>query len=186
MSVDPDKYDIIGFTRLKIVAVYEGDDPAAIGTPGASGTCDVSKVNLTNGQVKPLSDTYGSGGGCPGGSPDTIDPADVHVSTKTGVEVVQCVPGDLAPTCGYWYDPVTRSITWRLPDAKDLKFQYGWSMNGTSGACGVHPSDPNAICLVTEWRGFTTSQGPIGSGQSFGASAFALCDLELGTCPAES
>ena len=65
----PDKYDIIGFTRLKIVAVYEGDDPAAIGTPGASGTCDVSKVNLTNGQVKPLSDTYGSGGGCPEGRP---------------------------------------------------------------------------------------------------------------------
>ena len=122
MSVDPDKYDIIGFTRLKIVAVYEGDDPAAIGTPGASGTCDVSKVNLTNGQVKPLSDTYGSGGGCPGGSPDTIDPADVHVSTKTGVEVVQCVPGDLAPTCGYWYDPVTRSITCVYPMRKTSSF----------------------------------------------------------------
>lgn len=179
----PDKYDIIGFTRLKIVAVYEGDDPAAVGTPGASGTCDVSKVNLTNAQVKPLSDTYGAGGGCPEGSPDTIAPADVHVSTKTGVEFTQCVPGDLSPTCGYWYDPIARAITWRSPNASDLKFRYGWSMNGTAGACGVHPSDPNAICLVTEWRGFTTAAGPIGSGQNFGASAFALCDLELGTCP---
>ena len=30
----PDKYDIIGFTRLKLIEVYKGDDPAAIGTPG--------------------------------------------------------------------------------------------------------------------------------------------------------
>ena len=43
----PDKYDIIGFTRLKLIEVYKGDDPAAIGTTGASGTCTLSKASLT-------------------------------------------------------------------------------------------------------------------------------------------
>jgi hypothetical protein len=96
------------------------------------------------------------------------------------------VPGDASPACGYWYDPVARQITWRSPNESDLKVEYGWSMNGTTGACGSRPSDPNAICIVTEWRGFTTSSGPIGSGKNFGVSAFALCSLELGTCPEES
>jgi Flp pilus assembly protein TadG len=182
----PDKYDIIGFTRLKLIEVYKGNDSAAIGTTGASGTCALSKASLTNGQVKPLSDTYGSGGGCPTGAPDNLNAADVHIYPKNGPEYRQCAPGDITATCGYWYDPVARQITWRQPNATDLKVEYGWSMNGTEGACGTRPSDPNAICIVTEWRGFTTSSGAIGSGQNFGVSAFALCDLELGTCPEES
>ncbi|MGH2539444.1 MAG: pilus assembly protein TadG-related protein [Actinomycetota bacterium] len=179
----PDKYDIIGFTRLKLIGVYKGNDPVAIGTPGVSGVCVVSKTSLAFGQVKPLSDTYGSGGGCPSGAPDNLDPSDVHVFSKSGAERVQCVPGDLSTTCDYWFDPVLDAITWRSADETDLKFQYGWSMNGMTGACGSRPSDPNAICLLTEWRGFTTASGPIGTGQNFGVSAFALCDLELGTCP---
>ena len=71
----PDKYDIIGFTRLKLEAVYKGNDPAAIGTTGASGTCTLSKASLTTGQVKPLADAYGSGGGCPRPAPTTSTPA---------------------------------------------------------------------------------------------------------------
>jgi hypothetical protein len=39
---------------------------------------------------------------------------------------------------------------------------------------------------VTEWRGFSTTGGTIGEGEDFGVSAFALCDLELGTCPEEN
>ena len=182
----PDKYDIIGFTRLKLLAIYKGNDPAAIGTPGAGGTCALSKASLNSGQVKPLSDTYGSGGGCPSGSPDNLNASEVHIFPKNGAEYRQCAPSDASSTCGYWYDPVARQITWRSANATDLKVQYGWSMNGTEGACGSRPSDPNAICVVTEWRGFTTSSGPISSGKNFGVSAFALCDLELGTCPEES
>ena len=58
------------------------------------------------------------------------------------------------------------------------------SFTGTSGACGVHQSDPNAICLVTEWRGFTTGPGPVGGGTSFGPTGVALCNLTLKAgCP---
>jgi hypothetical protein len=182
----PDKYDIIGFTKLKLDQVYKGNDPAAIGSPGATGTCTPTISAFTAGQVWNLSSSYGTGGGCPTGSPDTILATDVHIFPKKGTEFRQCVPGDLSASCAYWYDATARTITWRTTPTTDLKVQFLWSMNGTAGACGIHPSDPNAICIVTEWRGFTTGPGPIGDGEDFGVSSFALCDLAIGSCPEES
>ncbi len=110
----------------------------------------------------------------------------MHILPKKGAEYTQCAPGDLSASCAYWYDATARTITWRTAAATNLKVTYGWSMNGTAGACGIHPSDPNAICLVTEWQGFSTTGGTIGEGEDFGVSAFALCDLTLGSCPEEN
>lgn len=182
----PDKYDIIGFTKLLISQVYKGNDPAAIGSAGASGTCTPTISAFTTGQTWNLSSSYGTGGGCPTGTPDSVGASSVHITPKKGAEYTQCAPGNLSATCAYWYDATARRITWRTAAATNLKITYGWSMNGTAGACGIHPSDPNAICLVTEWRGFSTTGGTIGEGEDFGVSAFALCDLELGTCPEEN
>lgn len=182
----PDKYDIIGFTKLKLTAVYKGNDPAAIGTPGLGGTCNPAISAFTNGQVWNLSSSYGTGGCPPSSGPDSVPATGVHIFPKKGAEYTQCAPGDRSATCAYWFDPTARTITWRIPAANNLKVQYDWSTNGTPGACGSHPSDPNAICLVTEWRGFTTGPGPIGSGDDFGTHAFALCDLEIGSCPEET
>jgi Putative Flp pilus-assembly TadE/G-like len=53
------------------------------------------------------------------------------------------------------------------------------------GACAGHRSDPNAICLVTQWEGFTTGAGGVGGGTSFGAESVALCDRSLQTCPGQ-
>jgi hypothetical protein len=61
---------------------------------------------------------------------------------------------------------------------------FNWKFSDSPGACGNHNSDPNAICLVTEWRGFTTGPGPIGGGQSFGVNGIKLCDLNYKAgCP---
>ena len=180
----PDKYDIIGFTRLLISDVYKGNDPAAIGSPGASGTCTMSTTSLTTGQVKALADSFGTSG-CPSTSPDTVLASAVHIYPKKGAEYTQCVPGDTSATCAYWYDATARTITWRTANATNLKIQFGWSMNGTPGACGIRPSDPNAICLVTQWKGFTTGPGPVGEGEAFGAQSFVLCDRNLGSCPGQ-
>ena len=182
----PDKYDIIGFTKLKVTAVYEGDDPAAVGTAGANGVCAPAISAFTTGQTLSLSSSYNTGGGCPPSTPDTVAASSVHILPKNGPEYTQCAPGDLSASCAYWYDTAARTITWRTAQASDLKVTYGWSMNGTAGACGIHPSDPNAICLVTEWQGFSSTAGVIGEGEDFGVSAFALCDLTLGSCPEES
>ncbi|MEO8477669.1 MAG: pilus assembly protein TadG-related protein [Actinomycetota bacterium] len=181
----PDKYDIVGFTRLLIHEVYKGNDSAAIGTPGTSGTCTMSTTSLTNGQVKAIADSYGTSG-CPSVSPDTLLSSSVHIYPKKGAEYRQCAPGDTSPTCAYWYDTAARTITWRIAAATDLKVQYGWSMNGTPGACGIRPSDPNAICLVTQWKGFTTGSGRVGEGEDFGAQSIVLCDRNLGSCPGQS
>lgn len=182
----PDKYDIIGFTKLKLNAVYKGNDPAAIGSTGASGTCNPTISAFATGQTWSLSSSYGTGGGCPTATPDNVAATSVHINPKKGAEYTQCAPGDLSATCAYWYDATSRTITWRTAAANDLKVTYDWSMNGTSGACGIHPSDPNAICLVTEWQGFSTTGGTIGEGEDFGVSAFALCDLTIGSCPEET
>jgi Flp pilus assembly protein TadG len=178
----PDKYDIIGFTRLMIAEVYRGDDPAAIGTPGATGSCTMSTTSLNTGEVKAVADSYGSSG-CPSVSPDTI--SSVTITPKKGSVYTQCAPGDTSPSCAYWWDPAARTITWRAASATDLKIEYGWSMNGTPGACGIRPSDPNAICLVTQWKGFTTGPGKIGEGEDFGAQSIILCDRNLGSCPGQ-
>jgi len=182
----PDKYDIIGFTKLKVTAVYEGDDPAAVGTAGVNGTCSPAISAFTTGQTWSLSSSYGTGGGCPSSTPDTVASSSVHIFPKKGAEYTQCAPGDLSASCAYWFDATARTITWRAAPANNLKVTYGWSMNGTAGACGIHPSDPNAICLVTEWQGFSTTGGTIGEGEDFGVSAFALCDLTIGSCPEET
>jgi hypothetical protein len=180
----PDKYDIVGFTKLKLTAVYKGNDAAAIGIPGANGICTPAIGAFTNGQVWDLSNSYTGSGGCPSSTPDTI--SNVTITGKKGATYNQCAPGDPNGSCAYWYDPSGKTITWRTAAANNLKVQYDWSMNGTPGACGSHPSDPNAICLVTEWRGFTTAPNGFGSGEDFGVHAFALCDLEIGSCPEES
>jgi Flp pilus assembly protein TadG len=182
----PDKYDIIGFTTLRLIHVYHGDDDEVTGIPGDTDTCQPAIGAFTTNQVWSLSSSYTGAGGCPSSSPDTINASDVHVYPKKGAEYNRCAPGDASASCAYWYDPDARSITWRTAPATALKVQYGWSMNGEPGACGYRPSDPNAICLVTEWHGFRTAAGPIGDGEDFGATAFALCDLQLGSCPEES
>ena len=186
----PDKYDIIGFTSLLIKAVYKGDDPAAIGTAGSSGTgCTKSAMTIPAGSTVSLNTILAGGanvtGSCPGSAPDNIPFAGVHVfqSTKKGAEYVKCAPG-FSSGCDYVYDESTHTITWITGSSPEKKVVFDWSFTGTSGACGIHPSDPNALCLVTEWRGFTTGPGPVGGGKNFGPTGVALCNLTLKAgCP---
>jgi Flp pilus assembly protein TadG len=43
-----------------------------------------------------------------------------------------------------------------------------------AAACPGHPSDPNARCLVTKWKGFQTTGLQPGGGQNFGLVSVAL------------
>jgi Flp pilus assembly protein TadG len=185
----PDKYDIVGFTSLMIKNVYHGDELAAIGTQGAAGTCTKSGMTIPAATYVDLNQILqgspNTSGTCPPAAPDTIGYADVHVyeDINKGKEYVKCAPGAPGP-CDYIYDESTHQIYWVTGSAPDKKIVFGWSMNGSPGACGYHDSDPNAICLVTEWRGFTTGPGPIGGGKSFGVNGIKLCDLNYKAgCP---
>jgi Flp pilus assembly protein TadG len=177
----PDKYDIIGFVALLLTDVLRGDDPAAYGSPGASGTCQGSTVSghFNAGQVFPLSNLYGTSG-CPSSTPDTL--TNVNVTTKNGNGYTSCP----ASPCDYTYEASSRTITWGSTptnaNAEPVKISFDWSFNGTAGACGNRTSDPNALCLVTEWRGFQSGPGPAGNGTDFGVRSIRLCDLALGNC----
>jgi len=44
----PDKYSIVGFVRLKIVGIYKGNDPVAIGDPGPPATPGVCGIRTSD------------------------------------------------------------------------------------------------------------------------------------------
>jgi Flp pilus assembly protein TadG len=197
----PDKYDIIGFTSLLIKDVFHGNDSAAIGTVGASGGCSKDLQSGTppfdaDGDVAHLQtislDAFGTHDPACGGFGTSSVISSLTVSPKKGSDYVQC-PAGVITGCQYTYDPAARSIQWVANATKpngskesddDLHISFNWQNAGTPGACGNHPSDPNAICLVTEWRGFTTGPGPVGSGEAFGPSGIVLCDLDYSVgCP---
>ncbi len=197
----PDKYDIVGFSSLLIQHVYKGNDPLAIGTLGANGTCSKdlqsgSPAFDADGDVTTLQTidltAFGTYGPACGVFSASSNISSVTVTPKRGTAYVQCALGQTTG-CHYTYDPNTKKITWIATGTRrtgtresndDLHISFGWANAGTPGACGVQSSDPNAICLVTEWRGFTTGPGPIGAGTNFGVGGITLCDLDYSVgCP---
>jgi hypothetical protein len=204
----PDKYAIVGFTSLQLDNVLRGDDPRAIGSPGtpaAQGTCSAEQLGLdTNGQRfmnnlaatcsgRPLIDSI------PWDAAQSNNPA-APVSTTFKVYWKQgnnrtyykgCDVGGTAPACDYVYNPTTFTLQWvnaaNRNDGKTKLVDLQWNVNatpGTPGACGIRASDPNAICLVTQWLGYTDQNGTIGNGPSFGAQGHVLCDFDYNSCPA--
>jgi Flp pilus assembly protein TadG len=187
----PDKYDIVGFTSLMIKAVYRGDDPLAVGTTGFGGTCATKNANTKNWTTNQSLDldaiTSATSGwaGCSSSPTDTavILPSDVTITAGNGNPYVQCPPPGTAG-CAYTYDPTYHVVNWVGPDVTGTSVSFNWKFADSPGACGTHTPDPNAVCLVTEWRGFTTGPGPIGGGKSFGVNGIKLCDLNYKAgCP---
>ena len=200
----PDKYDIVGFSSLLIQHVYRGDETAAIGTAGTSGTCSKDIESGTppfdaDGDVTTLQTidlvSFGTYGPACGSFSSASSISNVTLSSTKGANYVQC-PTGVTTGCHYTYDPNTKTVQWVATGTKrtgskegddDVHISFSWSNAGTPGACGVRDSDPNAICLVTEWRGFTTGPGPIGTGTNFGPSGIKLCDLDYTVgCPDQS
>jgi Flp pilus assembly protein TadG len=159
----PDKYDIIGFTSLKIVKVYKGNDPQAVGVPGASGTCQKSNNDIATFQTLSL-DSFGLSQNCFATAPDNIPYSGVQLSPRSGPAYTKCQPGDSSGSCDYWYDESTHVLTWRRAAAARVTVKFDWSNDSIGGACPGHTSDPNAICLVTEWDGFRVYSGILTQG----------------------
>jgi hypothetical protein len=178
---------------------------AAIGSVGATGGCSKDLQSGTppfdaDGDVTRLQtislDAFGTHDPACGAFNTSSVISSLRVSALKGSDYVQCPPG-VTTGCQYTYDPVARSIRWIATATKpngtkesddDLHISFDWQNAGVPGACGdTHASDPNAICMVTEWRGFTTGPGPVGSGEAFGPSGIVLCDLNFSVgCPDQS
>jgi len=168
----PDKYDMVGFASLLLFQVLKGNDPQAIGTSAANGSCSITH-DFT---LLPPSNAFNLATQQACNTANLRYPADAtklypKLSKKIGKVTTVYVYG-----VNYTYDAATTVITWLLPDTTGVKVEWDWSTPATPGKCGLQASDPNAWCLVSKWEGYQTSGGDPGSG---GGGDFGTRGVEL-------
>jgi hypothetical protein len=167
----PDKYNIIGFASLELVAVYNGNDEGAIGTPGTADQrleCDNSPLAHEFTKVAPEFDI-------------STMISDCEVLTG-GLAVLEPPPLPGAEGTAWTYDPLTNVIKWLdfgSRDKKNVSIRLDYVQPGTPGTPGAceppeRIPDHNAKCLVTKWVGFQFGGSNPGGGIDFGYSAVRL------------
>jgi hypothetical protein len=171
-SCTPDKYDIVGFTVLRLDDVLRGDDPAAYGSPGTTGSCSAIHSFTKTGPGKTWDlDTQSC----------TIIglhyPADLtklYPKISLGTTVYS---GGVTGACGtdYCYDPTSHAISWlKKADVTNATVAWEWVTGWIPGKCGVHTRDANAVCIVASWQGPQTGGTGPGGGVDFGLRAIRL------------
>jgi Putative Flp pilus-assembly TadE/G-like len=163
----PDKYNIVGFASLKLVGLYNGNDPAAIGTSAQTAVCPGSPISHEFTKEQPTRDISSEIASCE--------------VVNGGLTVIE--PPALPGTEGVdWnYNASTNIVTWLSfggANKKKVDIGLNYVQPGTSGACEPpeRPSDPNAKCLITEWVGFQFGGSNPGGAIDFGYSAVRLND----------
>lgn len=167
----PDKSNIIGYASLELVAVYDGDQEEAIGTPG---TPD-ERLECGN---SPLTHEFTTGA-------PTFDISMMVSNCEAlngGLAVLE--PPVLPGTEGtdWSYDASTNVITWLDFGNRNkvrVRIRLDYVQPGTLGIPGAceppeRVSDHNAKCLVTRWVGFQFGGSNPGGGIDFGYSAVRL------------
>lgn len=180
-----DKFAIVGFTSLKIINVYKGNDAGVTDTTQTTTTnygCTGTKDFKTNGtlslngfgtQTAPT-----SGGPCPAASTDTIGLSDITLK-KTSPSKTYKGCASAGKTCDYLYNASTHVITWLGTVTPNVTVTFKWSRTTSTivpGICGQAPDNTpsNAYCIETEWRGYSTTPGPVGNGEDFGIKSVQL------------
>jgi hypothetical protein len=69
----------------------------------------------------------------------------------------------------------SRVITWlKATPVNRASVSWGYQTPSIQGKCGVHSSDPNAICIVASWQGYFVGGINPGGGGDFGLRAIRL------------
>ncbi|HET7481754.1 MAG TPA: pilus assembly protein TadG-related protein [Actinomycetota bacterium] len=157
-----EKYAIVGFVALRVEAVLRGNDPAAVGTPGQSGTCSVTH------SFSPHSTFDLDAAGC---TADADEISDLVLTNKTKNRTISYQAG-----VDYYFDPVSHVITWSTGNAPDVTVNFSWAKAGAEGACGNRDPDPNAVCLVASWQGLQIGGSAPGNGRDFGLRSVRLSE----------
>ena len=155
-----EKYAIVGFVALQVEAVLRGNDPAAVGTPGASGRCTGMHSFALNSSfdVDSL--------GCYT-SADTI--TNLRLESGQGNKRTVHQEGT-----DYTFDPDSHVISWFTAPRQDVSISFDWAQTGSAGRCGSRAPDPNAICLSASWQGVQVGGSLPGNGADFGMRAVRL------------
>ncbi len=184
-----DKYQIVGFAALQIEQVL-----TVAQAGGTSGSCNNDfdpfdpDGDIVTGQSFSV-ESFGTFNGCFAAVPDNIVNVVVDGSHPS-VNFTACTSPGLPSSCDYYYDPVSRFITWYGPSTAtsggqegrdDLDVSFDWS---NDGICGVAPGNASARCMVISWQGDTlTGTHPCPLCPDFGTRAIKLCDLTIsGSC----
>jgi hypothetical protein len=164
-TCDVDKYAIVAFAHLLLKDVLDGNDPEAIGTPGAAGHCRVNRFDFA---PPPGDNTYS----LPESLCSSANVANLTVTSQGGGPPVTFVENT-----HYTYNPTTFTITW-LGAAQRVRIEWDFSTPGIPGRCGALDPDPNAKCLIVEYLGLTTVAGapcdPEDGCEDFGVRAIRL------------
>ena len=188
-----EKFAIVAFAPMKVVAVLDGDDPLAIGEPGvagASGSCGNGvPLGLTAAGTRDIEQLMDASCGAPAAI-DNIPYSDIRVFYRQGPNqrfYTKCPPVG-GTNCDYRYDETATSftLTWvnnlTQSDGQTKQLLGTWSMDdtpGTPGACGsdgIGPTSPEAraFCLKLAWAGPQLIGTDPQPGTGFGAESVTL------------
>jgi hypothetical protein len=171
-----DKYDIVGFTVLRIDEAIRGDLDGDSGEPHV--LC--SPPLLRDFAPDPPNNTFNletEQFQCSlNGLHNPDDRRDLFPRIRRA-QGNQRFRGGLAPDCedvDYCYNGATRVITWLAETAESTRVDWLYVIPPTPGRCGIHDMDPDAVCLVASWQGYRTGGINPGVGIDFGLRAVRL------------
>jgi hypothetical protein len=198
-STNREKYAIVAFAPMQVFAVYDGDDPRAIGEPAVTNSGSCSNVALGPSGAGDPAFVGGFGGWdlaafaqakCGASGTPQIDASSVAVTRfrppgRPPPALVKCTSPSTPVGCDWYFNPTNSILSWWNITSKDERntVSFDWTVNvsaGTEGACGsngVPPSSPpsRAFCLVLAWAGpQLIGQDPGPPGNGFGAKAITL------------
>jgi Putative Flp pilus-assembly TadE/G-like len=159
-----DKYAISGFSALLLKELLKGTDP---GVADSTSTSTTKGTNCGGAVAFPPNtvnlDSLGYAKSCFTVPPDTITNLKLK---KGGTTYKECATG--VPLPCYSYDSATHVVTWSGIATSGVNVTFDWSKSTTTttpGKCGSAPdaTPSNAFCLITEWRGYQTTAGPLSS-----------------------
>lgn len=166
LTAGKSKYAVIGFVRMKLIEVYEGNDPGVLATPARSGTCTITRDVAKGTQL----DLNAEALECTGGEP--VDGVSAPSSVKKGNQTFTS-PADYSFT----YNPAGSDFTWnRNGEVRGVKITFEWSIAAKEGICeSADETNPaNAICLVLEYPGLRLGGSIPGGGTYFPGALQAI------------
>ncbi len=153
-SGTPDKFAIIGFTQLRLDQVLEGNDPAAIGTPGVAAQSEVCRTNLGLSATlqRDLNNAAVADCGAPTTELDSISNISVTSRVRGNTTTYRRCPDGTTTGCDYTIttDALDHTIlTWVGPlDATQRTLEFTWGIDAvapTPGKCGVQSQRPERV-----------------------------------------
>ena len=155
-----EKYAIIGFIPLRVDDVLRGNDPLAVGTPGATGNCRATHT-FSPGSRLDLDSL-----GC---YADAEVISNLRIFRRQGGNTTEYREGS-----DYTFDSTTHVVSWFTGTARDASIWFDWAEAGIAGKCGARRPDPNGVCLVLSWQGVRVAGSLPGAGADFGLRAVRL------------